>query len=106
MKLTEILELTKAGFKASEIREIMKNEKEAPAEPKEAIEEPKEPIEEPKEPIEEPKEPAEPSIDYEVKYREAMEALSKAQAENINRDVSDKIVDTEKVLSDAIRRFI
>ena len=83
-KWSEALELAKAGFKASEIKEMWEAKDETPTEQK--VEEKEEEQEEKEEEKEEQKE--EP-IDYKSKYEEAMEKLKIAQKENSKKDISE-----------------
>ena len=83
-KWSEALELAKAGFKASEIKEMWETKDETPTEPEQ-----KEEQEEQKEEKEEQEEQKEESIDYKLKYEEAMEKLKIAQKENSKKDISE-----------------
>ena len=89
-KWSEALELAKAGFKASEIKEMWEAKDETPTEPEQ-----KEQKEEQKEEQEEQKE--EP-IDYKLKYEEAMEKLKIAQKENSKKDISEN--DDQKTIEE------
>ena len=85
-KWSEALELAKAGFKASEIKEMWEAKNETPTEPEQ---EEKEEQEEQKEKEEEKEEQKEEPIDYKLKYEEAMEKLKIAQKENSKKDISE-----------------
>lgn len=111
VKLSDIIELKKAGFTVSEIMEIYRTEedkepKEPKEEPKEPKEEHKEPKEEPKEPKEEPKEPKEPEKDYKKLYEKTLADLKKAQELNVKKEVIEDTSDEEKTLSDIVSSFI
>ena len=75
-KWSEALELAKAGFKASEIKEMWESKDETPTEPEQ-------------EEKEEQEEQKEEPIDYKLKYEEAMEKLKIAQKENSKKDISE-----------------
>lgn len=78
-KWSEALDLAKAGFKASEIKEMWEAKDETPTE--QEVEE--------KEEKEEQEEQKEEPIDYKLKYEEAMEKLKIAQKENSKKDISE-----------------
>ena len=92
-KWSEALELAKAGFKASEIKEMWEAKDETPTE--QEVEEKEEEQEEKEEEMEEQKE--EP-IDYKLKYEEAMEKLKIAQKENSKKDISEN--DDQKTIEE------
>ena len=82
-KWSEALELAKAGFKASEIKEMWEAKDETPTETEQ--EEEQEEQDEKEEQEEQKDEP----IDYKLKYEEAMEKLKIAQKENSKKDISE-----------------
>ena len=92
-KWSEALELAKAGFKASEIKEMWEAKDEKPAE--QEVEEKEEEQEEKEEEKEEQKDE---QIDYKSKYEEAMEKLKIAQKENSKKDISEN--DDQKTIEE------
>ena len=119
MNALEKLQLARAGFKASEIREMEKAEKEQPN--NEPIPQPKEepepqpnpqPNKEPEKLQEikaenkEPEKEPEPQPDFESLYKEEREKLKKIQEDNRNKDLSNKIASDEEIAREAIRSFL
>ena len=84
-KWSEALELAKAGFKASEIKEMWEAKDETPTEPEQ-------------EEKEEQEEQKEEPIDYKSKYEDAMEKLKIAQKENSKKDISEN--DDQKTIEE------
>ena len=105
MKLSEIIALSKAGFKAAEIRAMMQDpEPEEPEEEPEELEEPEEPEEAPEEPEEEPEEP-EKEPDYKALYEESQKQLKKAQQLNRKKPINSDDKSDEEIVSDLINNY-
>lgn len=99
-KISDVVKMISAGFKAEEIREMIKLEKELPKEEKTEPEKAPE-IATPEVKTEAPKE--EPKPDYEALYKKALEDLSAAQSENRSKDV--KIADIKTEYEKALELF-
>lgn len=115
MKLTDIIELAKRGYKPNDIKELIslsedKGEDNPPAAgapeglPEDSSEKP--------EGTEEEKDTSsagsnDDSIDYKKLYEESQAALAKAQQDNINKDINPTNNDeAQKHLADSIRGFM
>jgi outer membrane biosynthesis protein TonB len=99
MKLSDIIALAKAGYKPSEVKELLEmaetDSKEEPTEPTKPNEptEPTEPKDDKKDP-ETSKEPTEP--DYKALYEETEKKLKEAQKENRKDDASGNVKTDEE----------
>lgn len=94
MKFSDMVTLAKAGYKVSDIKELLSMATDEPTEPKDVTEpKPTEPEPEPTEPGDgeptEPTEPAEPEPDYKKLYEDTQKALKEAQAANRKGDHAD-----------------
>lgn len=103
MKLGDIVALARAGYSASDVKELL--EKEVPEQP-EVPEEPKEEIQEVEEKLQEPKDDDSDEPDYKALYEESQKKLQEAQKLNLQKEI---VVDDDKnmnALTDAIRGFM
>ena len=103
MKLTDIIELAKQGYKPSDIRELLKIETETEPQPQQDPEpEPEQPAEDPQ-PDSEPEQPAEdPQPDYKQLYEEEKakrQAAARKQevAKDDTKSVEDTLLDIAKM---------
>ena len=104
LTLSEILTLARAGYKASEIRELDRARAEEP-EPEPKPEVKPEPEAEPDQGsgAEEPENTA-PEPDYKAMYEESQKKLQEAQKDNVNKEMPSE-PDPESKLLDMINNF-
>ena len=109
MKFEDLVTFAKAGYKPSEVKELLElqveSEKEPLLEDKEPLPEDKEPLPEDKEPLPEDKEP---EVDYKKLYEETQEKLKEAQKANVTKDVSNSEDEPsdEDIVKDLFRSFM
>lgn len=105
MKFSDMVTLAKAGYKVSDIKELLSMATDEPTEPKEVTEPtPTDPEPEPTEPTvtdeggpTEPTEPTEPEPDYKKLYEDTQKALKEAQAANRKGDHEDVTKTPEQI---------
>lgn len=112
MTLTEILTFVKAGYKFTEIKELMQmvtNEKEEVEHKKE--DEPKKENQtkdddSPTLDNEKEEESEVKNIDYKALYEETQKELKKAQSDNVNKNVADIEKNVDEMLSDMFAEYM
>lgn len=121
MKLTDLIDLAKAGYTPADVREFLANDKKPDVEKTEpgkgstedatgekAETENKENVS--RETLKEKSDPKKPTetpdaVDYKAQYEAAMEALKKAQAANTKQQQPEPENDN-KILMDAVAQFM
>ena len=95
MKFEDLVTFAKAGYKPSEVKELLELQ----------VESEKEPLLEDKEPLPEDKEP---EVDYKKLYEETQEKLKEAQKANVTKDVSNSEDEPsdEDIVKDLFRSFM
>lgn len=114
MKLTDILALAKAGYKAGEIKELLSMDSKEPEGAESPAEIPEKGQAQPvPEKADEQPQPQDPNSEDKIKALEAQitelqNNLKAAQAQNAARDISNenKIPDNQQVLDDLVRNFM
>lgn len=120
MKLTDLIDLAKAGYTPADVREFLANDKKPDVEKKEPENGSAENAPGKKTDMEksenvshetledsDPKKPTETpeAVDYKAQYEAAMEALKKAQAANTKQQQPEPENDN-KILMDAVAQFM
>lgn len=104
LTLSEILTLARAGYKASEIRELDKAKAEEPVPEPEPVVQPVEDAAADQGSGTDEQENTEPEPDYKALYEDAQHKLSEAQAANVNQQIPAE-PDPESKLLDMINNF-
>ena len=109
MKIKDILALTRAGFKASEIKKMIEEETAEPepdqvTEPNQSPEEPE--TIEPEDPGKDEQDEPEPEPDYKALYAETLNKLKESQKQNVRKPGPDpQTVSDEEYIKTLVEEF-